>query len=403
MTTWQGWTYSYDADNRLVAASKSGNSYTLAYDAQGRLAKFTRNGAAEYRYFDGAQLFLRKDSGGATIERVIWGPAPDETLARWTAAGGWHYFHHDPLNSPLALTNASGTVIERYLYDAFGMDLIYDAAGTSRASSIVGNPWLFTGQEWMPELGLHNYKNRFYSDDLGRFLQQDPIRFDAGDFNLYRYCGNNPINASDPDGMFWDPDSGVWGLTQYAEFAKGMFVDPAKETFDTGAAHMEAGFQNIADGNYVEGALNVVAAVGKTAEVALDVTQVGKGATKAVSLGEKAVAAAVDKGAGVLNVAGKATGAAFKAGENATTKAGRAAHQEFAEKVKQKPGWKSEPSLTDPKTGKTVKPDALTPSGKPVELKPNTPSGRAKGKQQMEKYERAAGKSGRVVYYEPKR
>ena len=120
----------------------------------------------------------------------------------------------------------------------------------------------------MPELGLHNYKNRFYSDDLGRFLQQDPIRFDAGDFNLYRYCGNDPIDRSDPDGLAWDPDSGVWGFKQYAEFGKAMFVDPAKETFDKGADHMATGFQNIADGNYVEGALNVVAAVGKAVETA---------------------------------------------------------------------------------------------------------------------------------------
>lgn len=80
---------------------------------------------------------------------------------------------------------------------------------------------------------------------------------------------------------------------------------------------------------------------------------------------------------------------AAKGGESAATKAGREAHKAFAEKVKQKPGWKSEPRLTDPKTGKTVKPDAVTPSGRPVELKPNTDSGRAQGHRQLPKYERA--------------
>jgi RHS repeat-associated protein len=78
---------------------------------------------------------------------------------------------------------------------------------------------------------------------------------------------------------------------------------------------------------------------------------------------------------------------------------GKQAHKDFADKVKQKPGWQSEPSLTDPATGKTVKPDAVTPSGRPVELKPNTPSGRSKGASQIKKYERATGKKGRVVYY----
>ena len=90
-----------------------------------------------------------------------------------------------------------------------------------------------------------------------------------------------------------------------------------------------------------------------------------------------------------------------KGGENAAAARGRAAHRELAEEVKAKPGWQSEPRLVDPATGKTVVPDAVTPRGHPVELKPNTPSGRASGKRQLPKYERATGKKGRVIYYDP--
>ena len=81
---------------------------------------------------------------------------------------------------------------------------------------------------------------------------------------------------------------------------------------------------------------------------------------------------------------------------------GREAHKEFADKVKAKDGWKSEPQdLIDPLTGRKVIPDAVTPSGRPVELKPNTRSGRAQGRRQLRKYERATGKKGKVVYYDP--
>lgn len=79
---------------------------------------------------------------------------------------------------------------------------------------------------------------------------------------------------------------------------------------------------------------------------------------------------------------------------------GRKAHADFSQKAAAK-GWQVEPRLTDPKTGKTVIPDAVTPSGHPVELKPNTPSGRAQGKRQLPKYERATGENGRVIYYDP--
>jgi hypothetical protein len=92
-----------------------------------------------------------------------------------------------------------------------------------------------------------------------------------------------------------------------------------------------------------------------------------------------------------------------RGGETSDAAAGRQEHADFAEKVKSKPGWQSEPSLKDPATGKTVKPDAVSKSGRPVELKPNTPSGRAAGRRQLTKYERATQKKGRVVYYDKKK
>src|SRR3977135_1305950 len=39
-----------------------------------------------------------------------------------------------------------------------------------------------------------------YPPELGRFLQPDPKEFAAGDYNLYRYCHNDPINKTDPFG-----------------------------------------------------------------------------------------------------------------------------------------------------------------------------------------------------------
>jgi hypothetical protein len=108
-------------------------------------------------------------------------------------------------------------------------------------------------------------------------------------------------------------------------------------------------------------------------------------------------------GANMVKDAAGEVKAVKKGGESAAAARGREAHKEFAEKVKNKPGWQSEPRLTDPKTGKIVKPDAVTPSGRPVELKPNTPSGVAQGERQLPKYERATGKEGKVIYYEPKK
>ncbi len=77
--------------------------------------------------------------------------------------------------------------------------MFYDANNNQLSASAFGVRHLFTGQQWYQELGLYDLRNRFYSPDLGRFLQPDPIGFWGGR-NLYRYCRNNPVTRADPFG-----------------------------------------------------------------------------------------------------------------------------------------------------------------------------------------------------------
>ena len=42
---------------------------------------------------------------------------------------------------------------------------------------------------------------RAYHSGLGRFMSEDPKLFDAGDYNLFRYCHNDPIDFTDPMGL----------------------------------------------------------------------------------------------------------------------------------------------------------------------------------------------------------
>jgi RHS repeat-associated protein len=92
--------------------------------------------------------------------------------------------------------------LEWYRYDLQGTPTFYDANNSIKPGGTTFNVrHLFTGQQWYSELGLYDLRNRFYSPDLGRFLQSDPIGFGGGDSNFYRYCGNNPANSADPSGL----------------------------------------------------------------------------------------------------------------------------------------------------------------------------------------------------------
>jgi len=116
-------------------------------------------------------------------------------------ATGPAYYHHDGLGSTIALTGENGTLLESYRYDAFGaVTILSPSTFDPRPSTAFGNRFLFTGREWLSQVGLYDYRNRVYSASIGRFLQTDPIRFAAGDVNIYRYVGNNSVNLIDPTG-----------------------------------------------------------------------------------------------------------------------------------------------------------------------------------------------------------
>ena len=89
------------------------------------------------------------------------------------------------------LTNSAGTSTAIHSYGPFG-----------EPNVTTGVRFRYTGQQYLGGLNLDDYKARFYSPALGRFLQTDPIGT-ADDLNLYAYVGNNPVNFSDPTGLYW--------------------------------------------------------------------------------------------------------------------------------------------------------------------------------------------------------
>jgi RHS repeat-associated protein len=120
-------------------------------------------------------------------------------LATETAAGGSsrRYYHPDRLGTRL-VSDTSGTPITQgdYLNLPFGTT-IAGATDTRR----------FTSYDRSAMTGQDNAVNRTYSSGHGRFTQADPIGMTAVSLdnpqtlNLFSYCGNDPVNMTDPDGL----------------------------------------------------------------------------------------------------------------------------------------------------------------------------------------------------------
>ncbi|MFC1524967.1 RHS repeat domain-containing protein [Planctomycetota bacterium] len=200
-------THIYDYANRLLKVTRTSDDQILAeykYDALGRRYwKKAWNGSSfveTYFYYDGPRCIEERNASDVMIAQYVFGNGIDEVLTM-ERNSETYYYHENSLGSIYAVTTATGTVAERYSYDAYGNVSFYDGAGNPIGGTAIGNRILYTGREYDAETGLYDYRERTYSAELGRFLQRDPAEDDLL-LNLYAYVGNNPVNYVDPMGLW---------------------------------------------------------------------------------------------------------------------------------------------------------------------------------------------------------
>lgn len=195
--------YLYDPENRLIGNSQG---VGLVYDSLGRLFETSTNGGNITRFlYDGDALVAEYNASGSLL---------------------WRYVHADSVDTPVLAYEGTSTSPRQLLADhqgsivattQLGWNLIgintYDEYGIPGQNNI--GRFQYTGQAWIPELGMYYYKARMYSPTLGRFLQTDPIGYADG-INWYNYVGGDPVNGRDPTGTHLGPNPTQEEIAKYA-------------------------------------------------------------------------------------------------------------------------------------------------------------------------------------------
>lgn len=230
MTSGGGRTMAYTSSDMLREVSGPGNCHRFSYQSERMRAVQTIYGSS-CAYANASNkvsetYYVHPDAAnGLSFERELRGTTQlnkhyitvggsvvgvltttGSAAVTSNATGSISYFHYDHLGSVVALTNASGGVIERRSYDPWGRPRKPDGSASNgdlpggiSASTDRG----YTLHEHLEGVGLIHMNGRVYDHTLARFLTPDPFVPDPVDmqsYNRYAYVRNRPLGSTDPTG-----------------------------------------------------------------------------------------------------------------------------------------------------------------------------------------------------------
>jgi len=220
LTQYGSTSYGYSANGELQSTTTGGQTTTYSYDVLGNLKSVVGPTGFTIEYVvDGQNRRIGKkvngtlmqgslyqnqlnpvaelDGTGAVVSRFVYGTKAN--VPDYMVKGGVTYrIVSDHLGSPRLVINTSdGSIAQRMDYDEFGNMLLDTSPGF--------HPFGFAGGLYDSQTGLVRFGARDYDAVTGRWTAKDPMDFLGGDPNLFGYVRNEPVNHTDPRGLFMLP------------------------------------------------------------------------------------------------------------------------------------------------------------------------------------------------------
>ena len=215
--------YTYDAFANLRSVTlPSGDVIEYVVDAFNRRVGKKINGTlvVGWVYGDQLRIVAETDATGAVTKRFVYASrtsVPDYMI--W--AGSTYRIIVDNVGSPRYVIEATnGTLAEAIAYDEVG-----SVVSDSRPGFV---PFGFAGGLYDADTHLVRFGARDYDPLTARWTSKDPIRFRAGDTNLYEYSLGDPVNLRDSSGKVIGVDevagAVIGGLVNTGTYVVGQLI-----------------------------------------------------------------------------------------------------------------------------------------------------------------------------------
>jgi RHS repeat-associated protein len=217
-------TYTYDANGNMTCRIENGVTFKQDYNAENRISAIHKmNGNCSTGSVTESWLY-GYDGDGVRVTTAHYTGVTQDSLTLYYMGGmyevtgsavkkyysiagqtiamndgsGLKYLLTDHLGSTSGVVDQNGNLLGQQRYLPFG-----EVRTGLNPPYMTQTDLTYTGQQDLPGTGVMDYKARFYSPSLGRFLQADIIVSDATnpqDLNRFSYVNNRSTNLNDPSG-----------------------------------------------------------------------------------------------------------------------------------------------------------------------------------------------------------
>jgi len=195
-----GFTFEWQNGRQLAGVTGNNQTISYTYNADGIRTSKTVNGVTTYYTLEGSNVVMETDGTD-----TIWYYYDATGSLTGFELNGTAYFYVKNLQGDIiAITDASGTKVVEYAYDAWGR--VRSTTGSLASTVGAKNPYRYRGYRYEKEFGLYYLQSRYYDPFLKRFINADGYASTGQGVlgnNIFAYCGNNPANRADASGAFW--------------------------------------------------------------------------------------------------------------------------------------------------------------------------------------------------------
>ncbi|MDH5300736.1 MAG: hypothetical protein OEW58_05170 [Gammaproteobacteria bacterium] len=189
-------TFVYSARGELLSATVAGTTVTYQYDGLGRRISRTEAGKlTQYLYANPNNPLQLTASRSSTNVLSVYHYDQRGVLIAIQQGSTYTYVGSDGLGTPRVLADSNGSVLKTISYDSYGRVL-------NDSDPTLVLPIGFAGGLADPVTGLLRMGFRDYDPAAGRWVARDPALYDGRQLNFYSYVGNDPVNHTDPSGLF---------------------------------------------------------------------------------------------------------------------------------------------------------------------------------------------------------